>query len=97
MRQLKREPVPPGLVSSLLLRNSKTPESYRIQTIWENRDALSKMRSSTKTPKAIELFQRNGVQPTLEIFEFLDSAPLKFSELMLTVALTRVTTNIILN
>ncbi len=71
----KREPVPPGLVSSLLLRNSKTPESYRIQTIWENRDALDKMRSSTKTPKAIELFQRNGVQPTLEIFEILDSVP----------------------
>ncbi len=68
----KKEPRPPGLVLSALLRGSKSPDKYRIQTIWESREALEKMRSSAGTPKAIELFQKVGVRPTVEIFEIID-------------------------
>ncbi len=71
----KKEPIPPGLVSSFLLRDSRNTESYRIQTIWESKEALERMRGSTGTPKAIELFQKVGVQPTLEIFEVVDAIP----------------------
>ncbi len=72
---VKTEPVPQGFVSSSLLRGSKEPEVYRIQTVWQSREALEKMRSSTQTPKAFELFQKVGVKPTLEVYEVIDSVP----------------------
>ncbi len=72
---LKTEPPTPGLLTSSLLRNSKTPEIYRIQTTWQSREALEKMRATTQTPKAIELFQKFGGTPNLEVYEVIDSVP----------------------
>jgi heme-degrading monooxygenase HmoA len=71
----KQEPIPPGLLSSSLLRNSRNHETYKIQTVWESSEALEKMRKSTRTPKAIELFQKVNVEPTLEAFEIVDIIP----------------------
>ncbi len=71
----KKEPLPPGLVSTSLLRNSKNPDVYKILTVWESMEALEKMRSSTSTPKAIALFQNIGGNPTLSIHELVDVVP----------------------
>lgn len=71
----KKESVPPGFVSSFLLKGSKSSETYRIQTIWQSREALEKMRSSTQTPKAFELFLKVGVTPNLEVYEIIDNIP----------------------
>jgi len=71
----KKEPLPPGLMMSSLLKNSKTPEIYRIQTVWQSHEALEKMRSSTNTPKAIELFQKVGATPNLEVYYIVDNLP----------------------
>ncbi len=71
----KKEDLPPGLVTSILLKNAKAQETYRIQTVWENQEALEKMRSTTQTPKAVELFRSVGIAPTLEIYEQVDSIP----------------------
>jgi heme-degrading monooxygenase HmoA len=70
---LKKEAMPPGLITSSLLKNVKARETYHIQTTWESLETLEKMRSSTQTPKAIELFQKMGVTPTLEVYEVVDS------------------------
>lgn len=71
----KKEPLPSGLVSTALLRNNKTPDVYRIQTVWESFEALEKMRSSTGTPKAIALFQNVGGNPSVGIYELVDVIP----------------------
>ncbi len=70
---VKKEAFPPGLVSSLLLKNTKSPQIYRIQTVWASQEALEAMRSSTNTPKAIELFKKVGAKPELEVFEVVGS------------------------
>lgn len=72
---LKQGPFPPGLLRSSLLRNSDNPEIYRIETVWESREALDKMRSSTQTPKAVELFQKVKASPRLEIYGIVHNLP----------------------
>ncbi len=71
----KNEFLPSGFVSSSLLKQSKLPEIYRIQTTWESKEALEKMRSSTQTPKAFELFLKVGAKPNLEVYEVIDNIP----------------------
>jgi heme-degrading monooxygenase HmoA len=71
----KKESLPPGFVSSSLLRRDKLPETYRIQTTWESQEALERMKSSIQTPKAFEFFLKVGVKPNLEVYEALDNIP----------------------
>ena len=72
---LKQDALTPGLIRSSLLRKSDNPEIYRIETVWESREALEKMRSSTQTPKAIELFQKVKASPRLEIYDLVYNIP----------------------
>lgn len=72
---LKQDALTQGLIRSSLLRNSDNPEIYRIETVWESREALEKMRSSTQTPKAIELFQKVKASPRLEIYDLVYDIP----------------------
>ena len=74
-KSLKQDALTPGLVGSSLLRKSDNPEIYRIETVWESREALEKMRSSTQTPKAIELFQKVKASPRLEIYDLVQDIP----------------------
>ncbi len=71
----RMEPLPDGFISSTLLQNMKEKDIYKIQTLWKNMEALDKMRSTTQTPKAIELFQKVGAEPKVEIYEVSDSIP----------------------
>lgn len=41
--------------------------------MWKNREVLEKMRSSTGTPRAIEMFQKVGPTPNLEVYVVVDS------------------------
>lgn len=72
---LKQDALTPGLIRSSLLRRSDNPEIYRIETVWESREALEKMRSSTQTPKATELFQKVKASPRLEIYDVVYNIP----------------------
>jgi len=72
---LKQATLTPGLVRSSLLRKNDNPEIYRIETVWESRDALEKMRSSTQTPKAIELFLKVKATLRLEIYDVVHNIP----------------------
>ena len=71
-KSLKRDPVTPGLVRTTLLRNGKDLGIYRIETVWQDREALEKMRSSPQMPKALELFQKIGGSPNLEMYLVVD-------------------------
>jgi len=48
----------PGLVESSLLRNGDNREIYRIETLWQSREALDKTRRMTQTPKDIRCSRR---------------------------------------
>lgn len=69
---LKKEPLPQGLEQSYLLKNSEKPEAYTVVSIWESREALDKMRSSS-APAAPALFKKFGATPQLEIQEAVNS------------------------
>ncbi len=73
--QAKAEPLPPGLITSTLLRNKNQPQNYLIQTVWLNHEALERMRQTTKTPKAFELFKKVGAEASIKIFEVAGSVP----------------------
>jgi len=65
---------PPGLVRSQLLRDSRDPSHWRIQTWWVNRQALEAMRGSG-TPAGVLMFRAAGAEPQLSIFDVVDDLP----------------------
>jgi heme-degrading monooxygenase HmoA len=76
-RSLRKESTafPPGLERSFLLKDTKIPGMYTIQTIWTSRELLEAMRSSGTKPKALELFEKVGATPQLEIHEIVQILP----------------------
>ena len=62
---------PPGLVRSELLRDVQDPLRWRIQTWWQDRQALEAMRAHG-TPGGILTFRAAGAEPTVSIFEVVD-------------------------
>jgi len=68
--ELARGPLTPGLVRSQLL---KKPDDvnfvYRIETLWENREMLDRMRARPEPPEAVRLFLKVGNPPSVEIFD----------------------------
>jgi heme-degrading monooxygenase HmoA len=66
---------PPGLERSFLLKDTKVPGAYTIQTIWSSRELLEAMRNSGMKPKALELFENVGATPQLEIHDIAEILP----------------------
>jgi quinol monooxygenase YgiN len=64
-----REALPPGLVRSVLLRQSDDPTLWQIATTWESREALVAMRQAGGKPRGIVIFEAAGAQPSISIFE----------------------------
>jgi len=68
--KLARGPLTPGLVRSQLL---KKPDDvnfvYRIETLWESREMLDKMKARPEPPEAVRLFLKVGNPPSVELFE----------------------------
>lgn len=64
--------LPPGLVRTELLRDSREPTRWRIQTLWESREVLEAMRK-TGTPAGVLMFRAADAEPTLSIFEVIRS------------------------
>lgn len=71
------EQPPPGLVRSALLRDARDPSLWRIETLWESREALSAMRG-TGTPRGVLIFREAGAEPLLSVFDVVEElSPLK--------------------
>ena len=66
---------PPGLVRSELVRDSQDATRWRIQTWWQNREALVAMRSTGTPPAGILMFRSAGAEPKTSIFEVVDDLP----------------------
>jgi hypothetical protein len=58
-----------GIVQTLLLHSLKDTKIWQIVTIWENHQALEKMRQSGLTPRGILIFRAAHAEPTLTIFD----------------------------
>lgn len=65
---------PPGFVRSQLIRDTQDPALWRVETLWESRQALEAMRQRG-TPAGILLFRAIGVEPTVGVFEVVASIP----------------------
>ena len=55
-----------------LLRDSRDPNRWRIQTWWESREALAAMRNAG-TPEGVLMFRAAGAEPALSIFEVVNT------------------------
>lgn len=60
--------VPPGLIRSHLCADTDRSH-WRIETFWENREALEAMRQTAATPAGVLMFRAAGAEPTLSLFD----------------------------
>ena len=60
--------LPSGLVRSTLSHAMNDSTLWRIETLWESREALDAMRGSG-TPRGILIFRAAGAEPTLSVYE----------------------------
>lgn len=70
-RELTGGAMPEGLLRTELLRGQNG--TWRIQSLWQNRDALMAARASAEPAAALELFRRVGADHTHEVFTVEDS------------------------
>ena len=68
-------PIPRGLVRSELLRDSRDPTRWRLETLWYTRESLEAMRAAG-TPAGVLMFRATGAEPTLSIHEMVDTIPI---------------------
>lgn len=64
-RELATGPAPPGMKRTELLR--LRDGGWRIQTLWENLDALLALRQSGTPPAALQLLDRIGAEHSHEV------------------------------
>jgi len=62
-------PLPPEIVESYLVRDTKDPALFRLNTVWRSLEALQAMRQSGVKPKGVQMFEAVGGAPTLSVFE----------------------------
>jgi len=67
-REAARDALPAGLVRSTLVRAIDDPTVWRIETLWESREALGAMRGAG-TPRGVLIFRAGGAEPTLRMFD----------------------------
>jgi len=71
-RGAAQEVFPRGLIRSTLLQATNDPTLWRIETLWESREALEAMRATGGTPRGILIFRAAGAEPTLAVWDVLD-------------------------
>jgi heme-degrading monooxygenase HmoA len=69
-REAAQVPLPRGLVRSTLLRATSDRTLWRIETLWESREALEAMRGAG-TPRGVLMFRTAGAEPTLTVLEVI--------------------------
>lgn len=72
---LKEETVPEGLIASYLLKDMIESDLYTVETVWANPEVLKKIMESDETSTDVKLFEKFGVDPTVEVFEVRDNYP----------------------
>lgn len=72
-REITSRPMPHGLLRTELLRGQNG--TWRIQTVWRDREALEEVRTSGEPPAALELFRRVGADHSHEVFSVEQAYP----------------------
>jgi heme-degrading monooxygenase HmoA len=72
---LRQRPKSPGWLRSTLLKSTKKPTIYRIETVWADRESFENMVCNTPRPTPFELFENVGVTASIEIFELIETLP----------------------
>lgn len=63
-----RLPASGDIVESFLIQGVQDPRTWRIVTVWRDREALEAMRSSGDTPAGVLIFRDAGAEPVLTVF-----------------------------
>jgi len=63
--------IPPGIVETFLVRDSRDTTLYRIVTVWDSLEALEKMRATGVKPKGVQIFEAVGATPILTILDIV--------------------------
>ncbi len=71
-RTVATSPLPPYIVRSILARDTKAPNSWRIMTVFRSQEDLDEMRASGETPRGVAIFQAAQAQPTLAVLDIVD-------------------------
>jgi heme-degrading monooxygenase HmoA len=61
--------IPAGFIRSELICAAGDGTRWRIETLWESREALVAMRNSGVPPAGVLMFRAAGAEPTLSIFD----------------------------
>jgi hypothetical protein len=63
-----------GIERSYLLQDPDDPMQWRIVTLWENREAIERMKEKVGTPRGILIFRAAGAEPTFSVLDVALSA-----------------------
>jgi quinol monooxygenase YgiN len=63
-----RLPESGAIAESFLVQSDDDPNTWRIVTIWRDREALNAMRSSGETPTGVLIFRDADAEPRLTVF-----------------------------
>jgi hypothetical protein len=63
-----RLPESGAIVESFLVQGAEEASTWRIVTVWRDREALDAMRGSGETPTGVLIFRDAGAEPRLTIF-----------------------------
>ncbi len=63
----------PQMVQTFLVQGTADLTLWRGISIWRNREALDEYRRSVTTPGGVLMFRAAGAEPTLSIFEVIDT------------------------
>ena len=63
-----------GIVQTSLIRNTRDPNLWRIETVWQSREVLEAMRSSGQTPRGVLIFRSADAEPALSVFAVVADA-----------------------
>jgi len=61
--------LPPEIMETYLVRNTRDPALFRLTTVWRSREALEGMRTSGVKPKGVQMFEAVGAAPRLSVLE----------------------------
>jgi hypothetical protein len=59
---------PGPIVESFLIQGVEEPNTWRIVTVWRDRESLAAMRASGETPTGVLVFRDAGAEPRLSVF-----------------------------
>ncbi len=67
--------LPPQMIRTYLLQDTKDQTVWRIISVWKSREALDEMRNSGEVPTGVLMFRSAGAEPKLSIFNVPAFAP----------------------